>query len=631
MIPSQRSFHRAWFKFMQISRRNRSFGNYRSYSTQFRSNERLWAVTALTIAIPTLVWIYNRHHDHTSQANTNAEHGALATVIIDDLKELQGELGKKNAHNAKHDIGISISPTEPLIHAKYVLVGGGTASFAALEEISRLEPGADVLMISEESNVPYMRPPLSKEIWFNIEQKDTESLRFSDWHGEEKTIFYQDPSFFELHNPQNCKSRKPRLLLGKTAIKLDTDAHIITLDDGQSVQYEKLLIATGGKPKELIQLQDASPAVRAKCFTFRGVQDLQQLLAVLKPSGRIAIVGGGFLGSELAVALAQYSRMHLNSSLHITQLFPEDGNMALVFPRYLSRWTMNKIKRCGVQVLPNTRISTINLNRQGQLHLQLSNDGSKVLDVDHLIVAIGIEPNVALAQSAGLEVDHERGGIITNAYLDVCKDVHAAGDAISFHDPGLGIRRRVEHYDHAVLSGRMAAHNMVSPSGDNKRYAVQSMFWSDLGPEIGYEAVGLVDSKLTTVGVWAEASPEDSPRAADLDTTDIRTQSLGRVNSRAADPIQDLDQLQEKQPSIVPTPQGNKTYGKGVVFYIKDRRIVGLLMFNLFNRLELARDIIKKHTSVEDLEALVSLFNIYNNKVDQQLMEEDNINNNQGP
>ena len=286
--------------------------------------------------------------------------------------------------------------------------------------------------------------------------------------------------------------------------------------------------------------------------------------------------------------------------------------MALVFPRYLSRWTMSRVRRAGVNVIPKTRIESVSYDLTSNRAL-LSLDNGTVLPADIVLVAIGIEPNTELAARAGLEVDQERGGIIANAELQARSDVYAAGDSISFFDPSLGVRRRVEHYDHAILSGQCAGHNMVE-SQKPLPYASQSMFWSDLGPEVGYEAVGLVDSRLTTVGVWAEASPEDSPRGADLDPSDIRAQPIGAITSRNAEPQQDREggapAKAAPADTVVPSPSGEKTYGKGVVFYVKDRRIVGMVMFNLFNRLSLARDIIQQERTVEELQNLVELFNI---------------------
>jgi programmed cell death 8 (apoptosis-inducing factor) len=128
---------------------------------------------------------------------------------------------------------------------------------------------------------------------------------------------------------------------------------------------------------------------------------------------------------------------------------------------------------------------------------------------DHVVVAVGLEPNVELATNSGFEVDPNFGGFVVNAELQARNSIWVAGDAACFYDVKLG-RRRVEHHDHAVVSGRLAGENMT---GACKPYWHQSMFWSDLGPKIGFEAIGLVDSSLQTVGLFAKADESDTPEA----------------------------------------------------------------------------------------------------------------------
>merc|ERR1712025_978800 len=147
-------------------------------------------------------------------------------------------------------------------------------------------------------------------------------------------------------------------------------------------------------------------------------------------------------------------------------------------------------------------------------------------DTDHMVVAVGIEPDLALAQASNLEVDKVNGGFKVNSELEAVPDLYVAGDAASFDDPALG-RRRVEHHDHAVVSGRLAGENMT---GSHKAYTHQSMFWSDLGPDVGYEAIGLVDSKLPTVGVFAAATEKDTPKGIVSKTDEsMRSESEAKV------------------------------------------------------------------------------------------------------
>jgi programmed cell death 8 (apoptosis-inducing factor) len=135
-------------------------------------------------------------------------------------------------------------------------------------------------------------------------------------------------------------------------------------------------------------------------------------------------------------------------------------------------------------------------------------ESGRTFTSDYVLVAVGLQPNIELAQAAGLEIDPIKGGVLVNAELEARRDVFVAGDVASFFDMSLG-RRRDEHHDHAAVSGRLAGENMA---GARRPYTHQSMFWSDLGPNVGYEAIGIIDSALPTVGVWAKASAKDTPK-----------------------------------------------------------------------------------------------------------------------
>lgn len=168
----------------------------------------------------------------------------------------------------------------------------------------------------------------------------------------------------------------------------------------------------------------------------------------------------------------------------------------------------------GVSIVAKTSITGAKLNDDKiELNLEPTNpaDGPKAkwLLADHVVVAVGLEPNVQLAKKSGFEIDQNLGGYLVNAELQARNGIWIAGDAACFYDVKLG-RRRVEHHDHAVVSGRLAGENMT---GAGKPYWHQSMFWSDLGPKIGFEAIGLVDSSLQTVGLFAKADENDTPQA----------------------------------------------------------------------------------------------------------------------
>ena len=172
-------------------------------------------------------------------------------------------------------------------------------------------------------------------------------------------------------------------------------------------------------------------------------------------------------------------------------------------------------------------------------------------------------PNVSLAEASGLEIDPKSNGVVINAELEARSNVFAAGDVTSYHDVALG-RRRVEHYDHAYMSGRHAGLNMT---GESKPYNHQSMFWSDIGPEINFEAVGILDSSLPTVSVWKKSKDTKSN-------------------------------------------VGSEAFDQGIVYYLRNKIVVGVLLWNISGEIENARNIIKSQKRVQDSSVLESAIKI---------------------
>ncbi|KAI8388335.1 apoptosis-inducing factor, mitochondrion-associated, C-term-domain-containing protein [Radiomyces spectabilis] len=475
----------------------------------------------------------------------------------------------------------------------YVLVGGGTASFAAAQAIKEKDPNANVIIISEEGVPPYMRPPLSKELWFSEDPNVAKTLVFKDWQGTERNAIYQDISEYEViqdASGSDIQTNKVKLLLNKSVRKLNVEEHTVTLNDGSKIYYNKVLLATGGAPKRLPNQGD-----HPNVTTFRTANDFKQLDSIVKKGAHVAVVGGGFLGSELAVALAHRAE---RDQVKVTQIFPEEGNMANVFPGYLTKWTTSRVRKLGVDVKTGNAIKSFKSGDDGKVILELANGDS--VTADHVVVAVGIEPRVDVAREAGLEIDEKRAGVVVNAELEARKDVFAAGDMVSFHDIQLG-RRRIEHHDHAVLSGRHAGENMV---GGSKAYRHQSMFWSDLGPEIGYEAVGLIDSQLSTVSVWAKATEKDTPAAAagseaESPRAAMESEKPASTESSVTKAVQAKNPLQDEK------------FGKGLVFYVRDRKVVGLVLFNVFGKVQEARDIINAGYTSDKIDGLLKKFDLH--------------------
>uniref|UniRef100_A0A3Q1GW62 Apoptosis-inducing factor 1, mitochondrial n=1 Tax=Acanthochromis polyacanthus TaxID=80966 RepID=A0A3Q1GW62_9TELE len=478
-------------------------------------------------------------------------------------------------------------------HTPYLLIGGGTASFAAARSIRARDPGARVLIVTDEPDLPYMRPPLSKELWFSDDPSVTETLRFKQWNGKERSIYFQPPSFYinseELASAENGGVA---VLTGKKVVHMDVRGNKVKLDDDTEISYDKCLIATGGVPRNLQVIERAGEEVMKKTTLFRKIEDFKLLDNVSRNAKSITIIGGGFLGSELACALGRRSA---ESGLEVIQMFPEKGNMGKVLPEYLSNWTTEKVKREGVKVISEALVKSVTC-KDDRLEIHLK-DG-RLVTTDHIVAAVGLEPNVDLAKSAGLEVDSDFGGYRVNAELQARSNIWVAGDAACFYDIRLG-RRRVEHHDHAVVSGRLAGENMT---GASKPYWHQSMFWSDLGPDVGYEAIGIVDSSLPTVGVFAKATAKDTPKAAtEKSGTGIRSES--ETEDTATSPVASV--------TPVPPVAHKDDYGKGVIFYLRDKVVVGIILWNVFNRMPIARKIIKDGEEHADLNEVAKLFNIH--------------------
>lgn len=349
----------------------------------------------------------------------------------------------------------------------YLLIGGGTASFAAFRAIKSHDPKAKVLVISNEVETPYMRPPLSKELWLSHESNGTNGnaaagklaeLKFKQWNGVERSLYYEPNDFYI--NPTKLLDEANggvAIVRGYTVAKIDVQDRTAILTDGTPIKYNECLLATGSSPKNLDVIERAPRKIQDKCSVFKNIEDYERLKKVIDKSKSVAVIGGGFLGSELACALAKYGE---SRKLKVHQIFHEKGNMGKVLPEFLSEWTTERVREEGVNVIPNTQIQNVELIN-GRLSLKLI-DGQTVL-CDHAVVAVGSAPNVTLAQESGLEVDRTFGGYLVNAELEARRHLYVAGDAACFYDPKLG-RRRVEHHDHAVVSGRLAGENMVGLS-----------------------------------------------------------------------------------------------------------------------------------------------------------------------
>lgn len=384
----------------------------------------------------------------------------------------------------------------------YVIVGGGLAGASAIQGIRERDPSGSILLIGGEARLPYDRPPLSKKLWFGELQVEE--------------IYLHDQSYYD--------SNAVALELGVRVVKLDPQAKTFADASGRQYRYGKLLLATGGAPRKL---QIPGGALDGICY-YRSLDDYLQTRSEAMAGKSALIVGGGFIGSELAAAL------NINQ-LDVTMIFPDPYLCSRVFPDYLGQAVQRHYQERGINVLAGDK--PLSFSRDGARFVTGTGNGKTIVS-DLLIVGVGIAPATELAQEAGLEVGN---GIVVNEYLETSNpDIYAAGDNAYFPYPALGQSMRIEHWDNALTQGLWAGRNMA---GAREPFTYQPYFFSDLF-EFGYEATGEVDSRLETFADWQ---------------------------------------------------QENRT---GVIYYLRDGRVRGVMMCNVWEKVETARALIRKGESV---------------------------------
>jgi NADPH-dependent 2,4-dienoyl-CoA reductase/sulfur reductase-like enzyme len=331
---------------------------------------------------------------------------------------------------------------------KYVIIGGGLVAGYAAEEFVNygLEPG-ELLILSAESTLPYERPPLSKE--FLIGNK------------EENQLLINPP---ELYHENGIE-----LWLNSVVGRVDISGKTLFTSNSQ-VGFEKLLIATGSRPRRF----DIPGSGLAGIHYLRRVEDAKRIQKVAKESDRAVVIGGSFIGMEVASVLSQ-------KDVQVTMVFPEERVWEAFFNPGLSEYFENYYQDRGVVILPNTTISGF-LGDHGELtHVVTGNDDE--LLADFVVAGIGVEPNTSIFNQT-LDVDD---GILVDSYLRTAVPaVYAAGDVARYNDEIYNETRRFEHWDNAVQQGKVVARNMM---GAQEPFVHVPYFFSDVF-DLSYEFWG---------------------------------------------------------------------------------------------------------------------------------------------
>jgi 3-phenylpropionate/trans-cinnamate dioxygenase ferredoxin reductase component len=333
---------------------------------------------------------------------------------------------------------------------RYLIVGGGMTGDAAVKGIREHDADGSIVLVGAEQQPPYARPPLTKGLWSGSDEAKI-------WRGTEDA--------------------GAELRLGRRIVSLDLDGRRAIDDAGEEYAWEKLLLATGGRPRTI-------PGTDGVVY-YRTLDDYRAVRARVHEGSSAVVIGGGFIGSEIGASLAA-------NGCRVTMVFPESGIAARILPVGLSAFVTDYYRGHGVEVLTEETVESAGAG-------SVTTGSGRTLEADVVIAGLGIVPATDLAEAAGLFVDN---GIVVDelGHVEGRDDVFAAGDVASFPMAALGRRFRVEHEDHAKSHGRTVGANMA---GADVPYDHLPFFYSDMF-ELGYEAVGDVDARLDTIEAWQE-------------------------------------------------------------------------------------------------------------------------------
>ncbi|MGW7364114.1 NAD(P)/FAD-dependent oxidoreductase [Streptomyces sp. NPDC054841] len=333
-------------------------------------------------------------------------------------------------------------------HRTFVIVGGGLAGAKAAETLRAEGFTGRVILIGDERDHPYERPPLSKGYLSGKEERDS--------------VFVHEPAWYAQNDVE--------LHLGQPVTAIDRESRSVRLGDGTTVNYDKLLLATGAEPRRL-DIPGTGLAGVHHLRRLAHADRLRQVLATLgRDNGHLLIAGAGWIGLEVAAAARGYGA-------EVTIVEPEPTPLHQVIGPELGQIFADLHREHGVRFRFGVRLTEIT-GQDGMVLAARTDDGDEH-PAHSVLAAIGAAPRTGLAETAGLAlVDRAHGGgVAVDASLRTSDpDIYAAGDVAAVHHPLLGIRLRVEHWANALNGGPAAARAML---GKEVSYDRIPYFFSD--------------------------------------------------------------------------------------------------------------------------------------------------------
>lgn len=323
---------------------------------------------------------------------------------------------------------------------KYLLIGAGLAAHYALRGIRERDKDGRILIVGAEPELPYTRPDLSKGYLLGKRARAKVFVKPIE--------FYRDEMKAEVWTSKRVKS-------------IDAAKKIAQLADGTSIAFERALIATGAEPRHLT----IPGADLSGIFYLRTLADSDAIKSAMESAKRGVVIGGGFIGAEVAAALAQ-------KNIDTTMILPDDVLLKRQVGPAAAEFLTKYFEAKGVKLARNKKVSAI--GGSGQVSGVKTEDGSE-FSADLVVAGIGVTPRIELAQDAGLKVDR---AVIVDEYLQTSDpSIYAVGDIALYPDRRYGHALRLEHWDNAIAMGKAAGLNMA---GAMQPFDHVPYFYSDL-------------------------------------------------------------------------------------------------------------------------------------------------------